>query len=29
MKSDLDTLMQARNLEAFGIFGNAEHNPPM
>ncbi|HRJ76864.1 MAG TPA: aminopeptidase P family N-terminal domain-containing protein, partial [Anaerolineales bacterium] len=29
MKSDLDTLMQARNLEAFVIFGNAEHNPPM
>ncbi|MCZ2122611.1 MAG: M24 family metallopeptidase [Anaerolineales bacterium] len=29
MKSDLDALMQARNLEALIIFGNAEHNPPM
>ena len=29
MKSDLDSLMQARNLDAFIIFGNAEHNPPM
>ncbi|MBX3038857.1 MAG: aminopeptidase P family protein [Anaerolineales bacterium] len=29
MKSDLDSLMQARNLDAFVIFGNAEHNPPM
>ncbi|MBL8100762.1 MAG: aminopeptidase P family protein [Anaerolineales bacterium] len=29
MKSDLDALMQARNLDAFVIFGNAEHNPPM
>ncbi|WKZ49041.1 MAG: M24 family metallopeptidase [Anaerolineales bacterium] len=29
MKSDLDTLMQARNLDALIVFGNAEHNPPM
>ncbi len=29
MKSDLDALMQARNLDAFIVFGNAENNPPM
>ena len=29
MKSDLDTIMQARNLDAFIVFGNAENNPPM
>ncbi|HXF83794.1 MAG TPA: Xaa-Pro peptidase family protein [Anaerolineales bacterium] len=29
MKSDLDALMQARNLDAILVFGNAEHNPPM
>src|SRR5262245_60882995 len=29
MKSDLDALMKARNLDAIVIFGNAEHNPPM
>jgi len=29
MKSDLDALMQARNLEAIIVLGNAEHNPPM
>lgn len=29
MKSDLDTLMQSRNLDALLVFGNAEHNPPM
>ena len=29
MKSDLDVLMQARNLDALLIFGDAEHNPPM
>ena len=29
MKSDLDALMQARNLDAILIFGDAEHNPPM
>ncbi len=29
MKSDFDTLMQARNLDAIIVFGNAEHNPPM
>jgi Xaa-Pro aminopeptidase len=29
MKSDLDNLMQARNLDALLIFGDAEHNPPM
>ena len=29
MKSDLDTLMQARNLDAILVLGDAEHNPPM
>jgi len=29
MKSDLDALMQAKNLDALVVFGNAEHNPPM
>lgn len=29
MKSDLDTLMKARNLDALLVFGDAEHNPPM
>ena len=29
MKSDIDTLMQARDLDALAVFGNAEHNPPM
>jgi Xaa-Pro aminopeptidase len=29
MKSDLDALMQARDLDAILIFGDAEHNPPM
>jgi Xaa-Pro aminopeptidase len=29
MKSELDALMQARKLDAFIVFGNAEHNPPM
>lgn len=29
MKSDIDALMKARNLDALVIFGNAEHNPPM
>ncbi|MEO8358160.1 MAG: M24 family metallopeptidase [Chloroflexota bacterium] len=29
MKSDLDALMQARNLDALLIFGGAENNPPM
>ena len=29
MKSELDALMQARNIEAIIVFGNAEHNPPM
>jgi Xaa-Pro aminopeptidase len=29
MKSDLDTLMQARNLDAILVTGNASHNPPM
>jgi Xaa-Pro aminopeptidase len=29
MKLDLDDLMQARNLDALLIFGDAEHNPPM
>jgi Xaa-Pro aminopeptidase len=29
MKSDLDALMQARNLDALLIFGDAENNPAM
>jgi Xaa-Pro aminopeptidase len=29
MKSELDALMQARNMDAFIVFGNAQHNPPM
>jgi Xaa-Pro aminopeptidase len=29
MKSDLDALMQSKNLDAILVFGNAEHNPPM
>jgi len=29
MKSELDALMQSKNLDAFIVFGNAEHNPPM
>ncbi len=29
MKSEIDALMQARNLDALVVFGNAEHNPPM
>ncbi len=29
MKSDLDSLMQARNLDALLVLGPAEHNPPM
>jgi Xaa-Pro aminopeptidase len=29
MKSDLDALMQARDLDALLIFGDAEQNPPM
>jgi Xaa-Pro aminopeptidase len=29
MKSELDALMQARNLDAILITGNATHNPPM
>lgn len=29
MKSELDQLMQARNMDAFIVFGNAENNPPM
>ena len=29
MKSDLDTLMQSRNLDAILITGNANYNPPM
>lgn len=29
MKSDLDALMQAQNLDALLVFGDAEHNPPM
>ena len=29
MKSDLDSLMQARNLDGLFVVGNAERNPPM
>jgi Xaa-Pro aminopeptidase len=29
MKSDLDALMEARQLDAILVFGDAEHNPPM
>ncbi len=29
MKSELDALMQARNMDAFIVFGHAENNPPM
>jgi Xaa-Pro aminopeptidase len=29
MKSDLDALMEAKNLDAFIVFGHAENNPPM
>ena len=29
MKSDLDTLMQSKNLDAILVIGNADHNPPM
>lgn len=29
MKSDLDALMETRNLDALLILGDAEHNPPM
>lgn len=29
MKSDLDALMKARNLDALLVFGDAENNPPM
>ncbi|MGQ9833952.1 MAG: M24 family metallopeptidase [Candidatus Villigracilaceae bacterium] len=29
MKSELDALMQARNLDAILVLGHAEHNPPM
>lgn len=29
MISDLDAIMQSRNMDAFIVFGNAENNPPM
>jgi Xaa-Pro aminopeptidase len=29
MKSDLDSLMQTKNLDAILVIGHAEHNPPM
>ena len=29
MKSDIDALMQAKNLAALLVFGHGEHNPPM
>ena len=29
MKTDIDQLMQSRNLDGLLVIGNAEHNPPM
>ena len=29
MKSDIDNIMQAKNLDALVVFGHSEHNPPM
>ncbi|MCI0556366.1 MAG: M24 family metallopeptidase, partial [Anaerolineae bacterium] len=29
MKSDIDAVMKAKNLDAILVIGNAEHNPPM
>ena len=29
MKPELDALMQAKNMDAFVVFGHAENNPPM
>lgn len=29
MKSDIDALMEVKNLDALIVFGHAEHNPPM
>ncbi len=29
MKSDIDALMQTKNLDALLVLGNADHNPPM
>ena len=29
MKSELDALMKAKNMDAFVVFGHAENNPPM
>ncbi|HXQ32863.1 MAG TPA: aminopeptidase P family N-terminal domain-containing protein, partial [Anaerolineales bacterium] len=29
MKSDIDTLMKAKNIDAILVIGHAEHNPPM
>jgi Xaa-Pro aminopeptidase len=29
MKSDIDTIMQSKNLDAILVTGNADHNPPM
>jgi Xaa-Pro aminopeptidase len=29
MKSDIDGIMQARNMDALIVFGHGEHNPPM
>jgi Xaa-Pro aminopeptidase len=29
MKSDLDMLMQSKNLDALVVIGNGDHNPPM
>jgi len=29
MKSDIDSLMQAQNIDALLVVGPAQHNPPM
>jgi hypothetical protein len=29
MKSNIDAIMQAKNLDALLVFGHGEHNPPM
>lgn len=29
MKSDIDNIMQTKNLDALVVFGHGEHNPPM
>ena len=29
MKSDIDSIMQSKNMDALVVFGHGEHNPPM